>query len=97
PDVRIIYLVREPIARAISHYRFDFAHGWVSADADRELLHHARYVNAGRYAFQITPWIGAFGRRQVHIERFEDFIGDRPAALARICGFLGVAPPSRVA
>lgn len=96
PDVRIIYLVREPIARAISHYRFDFAHGWVSADADRELLHHARYVNAGRYAFQITPWIETFGLRQVHIERFEDFIHDRPAALGRLCGFLGVSPPARV-
>lgn len=96
PDVRIIYLIREPVARAISHHRFDVAHGWVSADADAELLRHARYINAGRYAFQITPWIETFGRDQVHIERFEDFIADRPAALTRICAFLGVAPPPQV-
>ena len=96
PDLRIIYLIREPIARAISHHRFDCAHGWVSPDADTEVLRHARYVNAGRYAFQITPWIEAFGRERVHIERFEDFTADRLDALARICAFLGVDPPAAV-
>lgn len=96
PDARIVYLIREPIARAISHHRFDVAHGWVTADADVELLRHDRYINAGRYAFQIAPWIEAFGREQVHFELFEDFVADRAAALGRICAFLGFAPPARV-
>lgn len=96
PDLRVIYLIREPISRAISHYRFDCAHGWVSRDTDAELQRHARYVNAGRYAYQILPWIEAFGRERVHIERFEHFVGDRPGALGRICGFLGVDAPAAI-
>lgn len=92
PGARIIYLVREPVARTISHHHHDFSYGRVDADVNRVIRERPTYLDTSRYAMQVSPWLEAFGRDRVRIIRFEDYIADRPGVTAAISEFIGVEP-----
>lgn len=90
-DVRIIYIVRHPIDRAVSHYW----HLVASEDGDlpplnEAILDYPEFVNFSRYAYQIEPWIRAFGRRHVHLVRFEDYVEARRDTIEEVSRFLDV-------
>jgi hypothetical protein len=91
-DPRIVYLVREPVARALSHHYHDYAHGTCGPDVDAEMRRLPFFIDASRYAFQIEPWIETFGRERVLIARFEDYVADRRRVTAEVSRFIGVEP-----
>lgn len=88
--LKIIYMVRDPIERMVSHYRHDWLEGAVVGAIGETLLREPRYVNYSRYHYQLEPWILAFGWDQILVVRFEDYTRDRVTALSRILHFLGV-------
>ncbi|MGD8328969.1 MAG: sulfotransferase [Acidobacteriota bacterium] len=90
PGVKIIYLVREPVARTISQHKQELAAGDVDANIDRAVQACPRLVDFSRYAMQITPWIEAFGAPNVRIVRFEDYVADRRGVVSDLSGFLGI-------
>ncbi|MEM6483715.1 MAG: sulfotransferase domain-containing protein [Pseudomonadota bacterium] len=90
PDLRIIYLVRNPIDRIVSHHYHAYGLGMAGPDPNDEVLVRPEYVDYSRYAWQIQPWIEVFGRRKVGIWRFEDYINDRDKTLNEIADFLGI-------
>lgn len=90
--LKCIYLVREPVARVISHHHHSFGNGIVKPDINAVVREDARFINWTRYAMQAAPWIDTFGREQVEIVVFEEFIKDRRATVTRLCEFLGIAP-----
>lgn len=93
PSTKIIYLVREPVSRAISHHFHMYAwrgEGKMGPDVNECVRRHASIVNYSRYAMQLQPWREAFGDAAVHVVVFEDYIASRMATIARICRFLGV-------
>jgi hypothetical protein len=92
PDLRILYMQRDPVERAISHYRHDFLEGTVTAPIDEALLHDPKYVDYGCYDWQIAPWLAAFGPDRVLRLSFETYIADRAQVLTKVCSFLGVPP-----
>lgn len=94
PDLRILYMEREPIARAISHYRHDFLEGTQKASIDYALLNEPKYVDYGLYDWQIAPWISTFGADQVLRLSFEAYVSDRTKVLTQIFDFLGVSSSS---
>ncbi|MEM9185024.1 MAG: sulfotransferase [Planctomycetota bacterium] len=89
---KAIYVVRNPIERALSHYRHDHVAGTVGDDIDAELRRHPRYVDFGRYAMQLGPWLDALGSERVLVVSFERYVADRAKVLAGIADFLGLAP-----
>ena len=106
PDVRILYLMREPVDRLWSHVRMIAARrdgqGRVTAQRCDRILNRVingeedQIAKRSDYADALTKLLRAIPRRRLLIEVFEDMIaGD---AFARICGFLGIArvKPSRV-
>ncbi len=92
PDARIVYIVREPLARTISHHHHDFALGLVGPDIGAAVREHAPLVQNSRYATQLRPWLDAYGGERVRVIRFEDYVRDRAGQCAQLCGFLGLAP-----
>lgn len=92
PGLRSIYIVREPIARTISHHYHEITAGTVQGSIDDVVRREPRFIDYSRYAMQVTPWIEAFGRGSVRIVRFEDYIADRRGTVTELCGFLGVPP-----
>jgi hypothetical protein len=92
PGAKIIYIVREPLSRVISHHHHDFGLGLVGPDINLAVHHHAPLLDNTRYATQIKPWLDAFGRDSVLVLRFEDYIADRQAGANTVFEFLGLSP-----
>lgn len=57
------------------------------------LVHrHYSYRSRGRYAEQISRWLGFFSASQLHIIDTDDLKLSPQAEMLRLCDFLGVAP-----
>jgi hypothetical protein len=94
-DTKIIYLVREPVARTLSHHRHMCeAHGEdrMEPNINEEIARRPELVDYSRYAMQLRPWLEAFGRQSIYIICFEDYIANRVATVAAVSRFLGVEP-----
>lgn len=93
-DLKIIYLRRDPVDRAISHYRHDFVAGFHDRPIDEALCSIEAYVDYGRYDHQIQPWIDAFGSKAVLQVSFEEYVADRKTHLRKVCDHLGIDLPA---
>lgn len=87
---KVIYLVREPVARIISHHYHDFSRGDAGPNIDQAVREHSRFVDYSRYAYQLDPWIDAVGLERIQVVRFEDYTGDRRRVVSQLYGFLGL-------
>jgi hypothetical protein len=93
PDAKLIYLVRDPFNRIASHYMHARAAGAENRPFDQAARDRgSRYLAASLYATQLEAFLEYFDRECVLVESQERLLADRGAALARIFGFLGVAP-----
>lgn len=92
PELRLIYLVRHPIARAISHHRHAVAAEDTTPDIDEAIRHDERFVNYSDYAMQLEPWLEAFGPDRLRVVVFERYTADRRGTIADLQRFLGLDP-----
>lgn len=105
--MRLVILLRDPIERAWSHWKMEYARGaetqpfaWCIRQGRRRLLdaepwgHHREfsYVERGFYGDQLEALFERFPREQVLVLRAEDLNRDPAAVLARLRKFLGLAP-----
>lgn len=89
-DLKLVYLVRNPVERAVSHHHHAFSRGRQGADIDATARSDSTLVDFGRYAMQLDPWIESFGMDRILVLRFEDYVRDRAAALRKVGAHLGV-------
>jgi hypothetical protein len=89
-DLKVIYLVREPVARVVSHHYHSYATGAFGPDIDHEVRTQSVLLDYTRYAMQIEPWIEALGRANVLILIFEEYIAARRETVRRVSEFLGI-------
>jgi hypothetical protein len=92
-DARLVYMVRDPIDRMLSHYLHNVGGGYddrtlADAFADPE----SAYVTRSRYFFQLEPYLEEFGPERIEIVGREELKRDRPATMRRVFAFLGVDP-----
>jgi Sulfotransferase family len=96
PDLKLIYLTRDPVRRIISQYH----HLWGLSLEDRPLneavLEDESYVAYSRYEWQLEPWRAVFPPEKILVLSFEDYVAHRMESLRRVCGFLGVEVPEAV-
>jgi hypothetical protein len=92
PDLKLIYLVRDPIDRLLSDHRYSVQIGKaMSPDINVAIRETPRLVHMSRYAYQLAPWLEHFGREQLRVVAFERYVQDRAAAVTELFDFLGVA------
>jgi hypothetical protein len=98
PDARLIYIMRNPLQRLVSHYWHntqirDFKGG---GGEPRPLLKAVRedpqYLAFGDYATQLEPYINRFGRKALYVLTFETLVRDPQRELDHIYQWLGLAP-----
>lgn len=92
PDLKLIYIVREPISRALSHHYHALSWRETSADPNEALREDPAFVDYSRYAYQLEPWIKTFGADHLRVVKFEDYTRDRTAGAAELYRFLGLDP-----
>jgi hypothetical protein len=91
PDARLVYMVRDPIDRMLSHYLHNAGGGYddrplAEALADPETA----YVDRGRYFFQLEPYLEHFDSDRIELVTREELKADRTGTLRRVFGYLGV-------
>lgn len=89
PEASVAYIVRDPVARVISHHHHEMAARTLSVGIDDAVREHRQLIDYSRYAFQIRPWLDAFGPHRVHVLRFEEYMSDRATGSARLYSILG--------
>lgn len=92
PQLRVIYNVREPVSRTMSHHQHLYLAGEAPADFEEAYRSIPDIIDFSRYAMQIEPWIDTFGRNNVHIVRLESHAADRRQGTVELCKFLGIEP-----
>jgi Sulfotransferase family len=93
PDARILYVVRDPIDRLLSHYLHNVGGGYeerplVDALADDR----SAYWQRSRYAYQLEPYLEAFGDARIAVVSREELLGERRATMRRTYEFIDVDP-----
>jgi hypothetical protein len=93
PEARLIYLVRDPVERTLSGYRFM---RWILGYEKREIEAALRdvetsvQVSRSRYAFQLDQYLACFPLSQIKVVDSSQ-LRERPAeTLGEIFSFLGV-------
>ncbi|NHK27484.1 sulfotransferase domain-containing protein [Parvularcula flava] len=92
PTARLIYIVRDPVARALSQYN----HAWLTGSnmpeptalIDSDAGNHI--INTSRYHWQLQPWLKLFPEDQILIVDFDDLVRQPQTALPALGRFLDV-------
>jgi hypothetical protein len=92
PDVRLVYLVRDPVARLRSHWLHQVRNGRERRSLQDYLVHDAQSQNMSRYAYQARRYLDHFPREQLLIVESERLRTDMSAALGEVARHLGVDP-----
>ena len=88
---RIIYMIRNPVERAVSHYIHEWSQGEMGDDPEAAFRTYPELVAYGQYGMQIAPYIEQFGAESVLLTSLEQVKADGPGELERIGVFLGRA------
>jgi sulfotransferase family protein len=106
PRVKFLFILREPVSRLISWYRFakqndDIASDVSFAEYVRQLVRdegqegrpqHMLALEQGRYARCLKSYFEVFGRERLHVAFYEEFQQGPAAVLEDICLFAGIEP-----
>jgi hypothetical protein len=103
-ELKIIIILRDPVARAYSHYNMSVSRGYENLSfndaigqettriaADEFGRNHFSYVSRGMYSQQVSRYLELFGHDQVLILQFErDIAQNLQATLGRLQTFIDV-------
>jgi len=108
PDIKLIFIFREPVARAFSNYLWSRMNGLEKEDfrtaleledeRESKVTGKARYsrphayFSRGLYADLLMPYYRLFRRENILCLRFEDIYHDTEKIVIKLHNFLGVAP-----
>ena len=99
PDVKLIFCLREPVARAYSHFLFRYSVAgpytlggmgqWCNFT---DFAQDPEMFRMGDYAAQLSIFYQYFDPSQIHLIFFDDMARDMTGCLQGICRFLGIDP-----
>ncbi len=90
PDVRLVYVMRNPLERIRSHYLHDLACGRERRPLAEAVVGNDHYLAPSRYALQVERYLEHFPREQLLLVTSEALREDRRAVLHRVLDFIGV-------
>jgi len=106
PEARFLVILREPVARAISNYRFSVDNGVETLPLEKALSPESEgrpydrqkistspffYLRRSCYADYLTAWAAAVPRGRLHVVLFEELTRGKET-FPRLCRFLGLEP-----
>ncbi len=90
PDVRLVYILREPLSRIRSMYAHMVLTGREKRPLDEAVLADETYLAPSRYADNIRRYLEHFPREQLHLMLTDELQADPAAAVAAVTRFLGL-------
>ena len=105
PDAKMIFVLRDPVKRAYSHYWHSVKYGFETRSfsealkLEKERLgrspfarRHFSYVDRGFYAAQLKHYLDYIPHDQILVLIMEEMVANPLLAINRCCRFLGVHP-----
>jgi hypothetical protein len=90
PEIRLIYLIRDPVARIRSHYLTALVGGYEALPFDDAILRHPRYLNLSLYGMQLERYVRLFPADRILVLRTEDLRSRRQFVMRQVFDFLEV-------
>jgi len=92
PSVRLLYLVRDPVPRIISHYMHRWSDGKEKSSLNDALSEFEgnHYVDCSRYHMQLQQYLDHFPKSQILVVSTEDMKEKRHETLREVFRFLDV-------
>ena len=88
PEMKLIYLMRHPMERIISHWVHEYERGRINCSLVDALHQYQPLINTSRYHSQIKPYLDLFGPQRIHLLMFEDLVNFQHESLASVLEFL---------
>jgi hypothetical protein len=93
PQPKLIYVMRHPVDRLISHYMHQWSEGVISCDLNQAIDRYPELINYSCYGMQVTPYLKEFGSEAVLPLFFDDLKKNKDKALNRVGEFIGCTEP----
>jgi hypothetical protein len=90
---RLVYMVRDPVDRAVSHYMHGWTEGQMGDDPVAAFENHPELVDYGLYARQLAPFIDAYASTRSASPASS---GSRPTRRASWRASAPMSPPTSV-
>ncbi len=89
PHPKLIYVMRHPVDRLISHFMHEWREGRMDGDINDVVQKHEELIAYGRYAMQLEPYLQAYGPGNL-LPVFTCRLRHAPQQeLERVCRFIG--------
>lgn len=89
---KLVYMMRHPVERAMSQFRFEWLLGGHSRDFEEALEKNPELIDIGRYALQLEQWLKVCSPESVLLVFSESFSRDPARQVRRVMQFLGLDP-----
>lgn len=90
PQLKIVYILRDPIKRILSQYRHLVGLGLEDRPLDQAVREDPSYIDISRYGYQLTPWQAVIPPENIYLLSFEGYLADRKKSLHDVRTFLGL-------
>ena len=90
PEAKLIYIVRDPIERAISNYWWNVQLCQETRKPLDAIKANPQYLKTSDYAYQMKPFLELFDRHQIKFILFEDMVDSPQKIVEDICDWLEV-------
>jgi sulfotransferase family protein len=88
PDIKLIFILRDPIQRAYSHYVLRLASGTECQAIEDAITTDSQYVRSGLYYSHLLYYLRFFSREQMLILLYDDLVRDPMVVFSEVCAFL---------
>jgi hypothetical protein len=92
PEARLIYIMRDPIERTISHYWWRVRFNGESRSMLEAIKEEPYYRAVSNYTMQLRPYIELFGLGNIKAITFEQMVEDPVATMRGVFDWLGLEP-----
>lgn len=89
PEAKLVYVMRDPIERLVSHYIHQWTERRVQGEISDAIFKYPEYVAYSSYALQLEPYVRLFGKEKITLVFFEHLVQNRESELTRIARALG--------
>lgn len=89
PDVKLIYIMRDPIDRLISQYIHEWSCNNIREDINNAINIHEDLIKYSCYAYQLAPYLNRYGYKNILPVFFERLKNEPEEQLTRIARFIG--------
>lgn len=89
-SLKLVYLIRDPIGRAVSHFIHEWSMGNITEDIEKAFNAYPELISYSCYGQQIAPYVEAFGAEQIHVTTLEALRDKPQTTLEQVSAFLDI-------